>query len=417
MDLLSTVIDYSVGLALVAPRWASVRTTILVTSITVQLLLLGVFKYYNFFIASLSAALTAAGYSPSLPTLEIVLPVGISFYTFHTISYTVDLYTRRYTQPTRDFIAFALFVSYFPQLVAGPIARASHLLPQMLRPRTISAEKFWEGGYLFVWGLFKKVFVADNLAVLVDVHFRDTSDLNSGTALLAMYAFAGQIYCDFSGYSDMARGLAQFMGFELQMNFNLPYFSRTPSEFWTRWHISLSTLLRDYLYIPLGGNRHGTFNTYRNLMITMLLGGLWHGASWTFVAWGAYHGMLLVLYRPAEKSATNAASSPMGDALQRLVLFHLVCIGWVFFRATTFTDIVQFFAALASSPAVSVGDCLRLGVVAPLIAVEAFQWWRRDEFAILTLPWPVRGLFYVLLYVALLTYGRWVGDSFIYFQF
>ena len=217
-------------------------------------------------------------------------------------------------------------------MVAGPIARASHLLPQMLRPRTVSLEMFFEGGYFVLWGLFKKVVIADNLGVLVDRAFAHTSQLDSASALVATYAFAAQIYCDFSGYTDIARSLSQFLGFWLQPNFNQPYFSRNPSEFWTRWHISLSTLLRDYLYIPLGGNRNGIFNTYRNLMITMLLGGLGM-ANWTFVAWGVLMRRFLVLYRLFGSGGAKPEGSPLRQLLQRLVLFHLVCVGWVLFRA------------------------------------------------------------------------------------
>ena len=381
-----------------------------------QLLLLAVFKYYDFFALSLASATQGVGMPLSLPLLKLVLPIGISFYTFHTISYTVDIYTGRFTKPTRDFIAFAVFVSFFPQLVAGPIARASHLLPQMLRPRVVVAEEFFAGGYFFIWGLFKKVFIADNLSILVDRAFSHTSELDSASALVAIYAFAIQIYCDFSGYTDMARGLSLFMGFELQPNFNLPYFSRNPSEFWTRWHISLSTLLRDYLYIPLGGNRYGSFIMYRNLMITMLLGGLWHGANWTYVAWGAYQGALLILYRVFDKSHLEPGTLFV-RWLQRVLFFHWVCVGWVLFRAPTFSDAMNIFQALGKAPIVSASSAERLVLALPLVIVELYQFIQQDERAILKLSWPWRALFYLFLYVALLAMGQWSGGSFIYFQF
>jgi D-alanyl-lipoteichoic acid acyltransferase DltB (MBOAT superfamily) len=423
---LSTVIDFSSGLALVQPGWEKYRKAVIIGSVTFQHALLAVFKYYNFFAQSLAVATDSLGLPVALPVLEIVLPVGISFYTFHTISYTVDIYTGRYKNPTRDFIAFAVFVSFFPQLVAGPIARASHLLPQMLRPRTVHAEEFFAGGYYFMWGLFKKVFIADNLAVVVDRAFAHPADLDSAASLVAIYAFAFQIYCDFSGYTDMARGLSQFMGFELQPNFNLPYFSRNPSEFWTRWHISLSTLLRDYLYIPLGGNRFGTWNMYRNLMITMLLGGLWHGANWTYVAWGAYQGLLLVGYRilgSSEKPNTAESVKPLtlmergSFLLQGLVFFHLVCVGWVLFRAATFNDALLVFQALTRTPVLSGSGLEKLVLIAPLLMVEVYQFVNQDDRAILKLSWPLRALFYIALYLGLISLGQWSGGSFIYFQF
>ena len=237
-----------------------------------------------------------AGISLSYATLNIVLPVGISFYTFQTMSYTIDVYNKK-LKPSHSLIDVSAYVAFFPQLVAGPIERGAHLLPQFLKKRTITWENARSGVYLFIWGMFKKAVVADNLALIADPIFSDPSGLTSGELLVALLAFTFQIYCDFSGYSDMARGVARVMGFNLMINFNVPYVSLTPSEFWRRWHISLSSWLRDYLYIALGGNRGGKASTYRNLFLTMLLGGLWHGASWTFVAWGVTHGLVLILYR------------------------------------------------------------------------------------------------------------------------
>jgi D-alanyl-lipoteichoic acid acyltransferase DltB (MBOAT superfamily) len=294
--LFSTVLDYLVGLGLVWPPLHVWRKPMLVASIVTQLSLLGVFKYYDFFAASLAELLAKTGWHVEPTLLHLVLPVGISFYTFHTLSYTIDIYRGKFT-PTTDFIAFALFISFFPQLVAGPIARASHLLPQMLLPRRPTLTQWHEGCYLFYWGLFKKIVVADTLARVVDRSFANPSSLNTFSALATVYAFAWQIYGDFSGYTDMARGCSKWFGIELQINFNVPYLAVDPSDFWQRWHISLSSMLRDYLYIPLGGSRYGSARTMGNLMTTMLLGGLWHGASWTFVLWGFYHGLLLVVYR------------------------------------------------------------------------------------------------------------------------
>ena len=229
-------------------------------------------------------------------TLDVILPAGISFYTFQTLSYTIDVY-RRQLQPVRSFSEFALFVALFPQLVAGPIERAGRILPQIGSVRVVSWERLKTGGWLVLWGLYKKVVIADNLAVVVDAVYRPGSNPTSAEIIVATYAFAWQIYCDFSGYTDIARGTARILGFDLILNFKIPYAAVNPAEFWRRWHISLSTWLRDYLYISLGGNRHGRWLTYRNLFLTMVLGGLWHGAAWPFVLWGAYHGLLLMGHR------------------------------------------------------------------------------------------------------------------------
>ena len=263
-------------------------------NIALNLGILGFFKYWNFFQESFAALFGRFGLGLEMRLLGIVLPVGISFYTFQALSYSMDVY-RGQLEPTRDWVDFFAFVAFFPQLVAGPIERAGHLLPQMRNPRTVTREGVESGAWLAVWGLFKKVVVADNLSVLVDSTY-GAAGATGAMGLMATYAFAMQIYCDFSGYSDMARGLARMMGFELMENFRLPYFAANPKEFWARWHISLSTWLKDYVYIPLGGNRRGPRRQTANLFSTMLLGGLWHGAAWTFVAWGAFHGALLAAW-------------------------------------------------------------------------------------------------------------------------
>ena len=298
---LSTVIDYIAGgiIYSAGPNQRR-RKAAVVVSMTSNLVILGFFKYFNFFADNLSAVLQYAGLPAFTRHLNIILPVGISFYTFQAMSYALDIY-RGHLKPARSFLNFATFVAYFPQLVAGPIERASNLLPQIENPRTITRAGIESGAWLIFWGLFKKCVIADNLAVLVDGVFGATG-ATGATSLLALYAFAFQILCDFSGYSDIARGLARWMGVELMLNFNNPYAALNPKDFWSRWHISLSSWLRDYLYIPLGGNRKGRRRTYINLALTMLLGGLWHGAAWTFVTWGAFHGLLLVIYhRWAEK--------------------------------------------------------------------------------------------------------------------
>ncbi|MEM7230001.1 MAG: MBOAT family O-acyltransferase, partial [Planctomycetota bacterium] len=291
--VISTLIDYACG------RMLNVRTmqdqpparsrrdrAVLAVSLCSNLGILGFFKYFDFFVTSTSAMLEELGVTVHVSTLNIILPVGISFYTFQTLSYTIDLY-RGKVRTEDSLLNFAVYVAYFPQLVAGPIERARHLLPQVQSPHAVDWAQLNSGFFLIGWGLFKKVVIADNIAVIVDLVF--ASETNTGlSTVLGVYAFAIQIYCDFSGYVDIARGAARCMGFDLMQNFNLPYFATNPSDFWRRWHISLSTWLRDYLYIPLGGSKCGRTRTYINLMLTMVLGGLWHGAAWTFVVWGIY---------------------------------------------------------------------------------------------------------------------------------
>jgi alginate O-acetyltransferase complex protein AlgI len=301
---ISTVVDYTAALRIEREHGGLDSTSRrrkkvwLLASLCTNLGLLGFFKYFNFFADSFAELLASLGLTVNPMYLSVVLPVGISFYTFQTMSYTIDVYRGR-MPATRRFFDFALYVSFFPQLVAGPIERAAVLLPQILNHRCFSRVQFLDGTHLIFWGLFKKVFVADNLAPVADRIFAAGS-CSAAETLLAAYAFAFQIYCDFSGYSDIARGCAKCMGFELMLNFDHPYVAENPREFWQRWHISLSTWLRDYLYIPLGGNRGGNLLMYRNLALTMLLGGLWHGAAWTFVIWGAYQGVLLIGHRIIE---------------------------------------------------------------------------------------------------------------------
>ncbi len=318
----------------------------LLTSLFVNLGLLCVFKYFGFFTESFIAAAESIGFSVNAPMMEIVLPIGISFYTFQTLSYTIDIW-RGAMRPTRRLVDFAAYVAFFPQLVAGPIERAKALLPQFETRRRWNAERAGEGALLFLWGLYKKTVIADNLAPIVNAAFAAPAEASPAFMLLGVLGFAVQIYCDFSGYSDMARGLARMLGFELMVNFDLPYFSRTPSEFWRRWHISLSSWLRDYLYVPLGGNRGGRLATYRNLFLTMLLGGLWHGAAWTFIVWGAFHGGILAVYRALGVDAMIERARGSGALIVNLVAWGvmsmLTLIGWTFFRAQNLPDA---FAAL-----------------------------------------------------------------------
>jgi D-alanyl-lipoteichoic acid acyltransferase DltB (MBOAT superfamily) len=327
-------VDYCCGLAMAKATTAGRRRAAVMLAIGTNLATLGFFKYYDFFVASLVTLGRTLGVELPLATLNIVLPVGISFYTFQEMSYVVDVY-RRDVEPCRSLRDYVVYVTFFPQLVAGPIGRASHLIRQVVEPRVLTWPQVRNGLWLCLVGYFQKVVVADNAAVIAD-HAFDVRDANGPGALLGIYAFALQIYGDFAGYSNIARGTAALMGFDLTVNFRRPYFATSPSDFWRRWHISLSTWLRDYLYIPLGGNRRGSGRTYVNLMLTMLLGGLWHGARWKFVVWGLYHGLLLALFRALPvrielPQAWRMLLRPVGI----VAMFHVTCLGWLFFRCNS----------------------------------------------------------------------------------
>ncbi len=333
---ISTIVDYSVGRLLARTDDEPTRKRLLILSMATNLGILGLFKYANFFVDSFAEMVGGLGLEPNEPFLEIVLPVGISFYTFQTMSYTIDVYRRR-LDAVDDLIVFATFVAYFPQLVAGPIERAKVLLPQLERTeRSVTSEQILSGLGLMLLGLFKKVVLADGVAQIADSAFTDPTQQSWIAMATGILAFAIQIYGDFSGYTDMARGVSRLLGIELTINFAQPYLSRNITEFWRRWHISLSNWLRDYLYIPLGGNRKGPVRTYVNLMATMVLGGLWHGASWNFVVWGTLHGAFLVLHRRARGGAVSENPLRLRDLPAMATTFAAVCFAWVFFRAPDF---------------------------------------------------------------------------------
>jgi alginate O-acetyltransferase complex protein AlgI len=421
----STLLDYFCALAIQGSNRPSVRRRFLAISVCGNLGLLGFFKYFDWFAGSLQDLAAGFGWQIDAFTLDIVLPVGISFYTFQTMSYVIDVY-RRQMAATRNLLEFAVFVAFFPQLVAGPIERASALLSQIERPRQLTEAQFHHGIWLVFLGLFKKVFIADNLAPIVDHAFAAGFNPSGVEVAVAVYAFAFQIYGDFSGYSDIARGISKLMGFELMVNFRMPYFARNPRDFWHRWHISLSTWLRDYLYISLGGGRHGTARVYANLMLTMLLGGLWHGAAWTFVLWGFYQGALLVAHR-ALSPALAVVRRGFGHAeeawtaLSIAVTLQFVCLGWLIFRAESPAQIVGYLQSIVfafGNPSVVIGDVARISFyVLPLLAIEVYQEAAGDMHAIDRLDWRVRGLMYFLLAVLLASGGAPGGQEFIYFQF
>jgi len=416
--LFTTTIDYwcasRIEHAIAAGYPVHRRKPWLTLSVVANLSLLGFFKYFNFFAASARDALALAGIEVNPQVLHIVLPLGISFYTFQALSYTIDVY-RGQLHATRSYPDFLLAVLYFPHLVAGPIQRASSLLPQVANPRHPDYDGIVSGLHLMVWGYFKKVWIADNLAPIVNNLFSQPH-LDGFQVLMAAYAFAFQIYCDFSGYTDIARGIAKLMGFEFMLNFRLPYFSADPKEFWARWHISLSTWLRDYLYVPLGGNRRGPARTYTNLMIVMIIGGLWHGAAWTFVVWGLYHGLLVVLFRALGPRLENRVPYWIRAA----VFFHLTCYGWLIFRATSLNQLAAMTGALFH-PFGQIDLSLASGLIlfiAPLIVVQTIQWLaKRMDF--LSFRWAgleARTICYAtLLYLTLFRGGQ--PRSFIYFQF
>jgi alginate O-acetyltransferase complex protein AlgI len=331
-------------------RESTRRFCCVMISLTTQLGLLGFFKYYNFFIDSLHTALANAGIQSTTWHLEIVLPVGISFYTFQSLSYTIDIY-RKVIKPTPHFFDFALFVAYFPQLQAGPIERARHLIPQFANPRQLDLDQSLRGLFLIVLGFFKKIGIADGVAPVVDQVFNSTGRVSWIDVVTATALFAVQIYCDFSGYTDIARGVSKLLGIDLMVNFNQPYFATNPQDFWRRWHISLSTWLRDYLYVPLGGNRGNLLFICRNLMITMFLGGLWHGAAWNYVLWGCYQGSILCIYRiwrEYRPEPSNWGKHRISRLAMIVIFFVIVCYGWLLFRAHSLAQIVHFTSLLVT---------------------------------------------------------------------
>ncbi len=397
------------------------RRGFLLLSLVFCLAILGFFKYCNFFLESTAAALTWLGLQPDWPTLQIILPVGISFYTFQSLGYVIDVY-RRQGPVCRDLLVFAVFDAYFPQMVAGPIERGRTLIPQLSSPRQFQAADLHEGLVRILVGFFKKVYVADNCALLANYVFAPATPLNAPWALLGGLAFAFQIYGDFSGYTDIARGSAKLLGVELVHNFHFPYLARNPSDFWSRWHISLSSWFRDYVYISLGGNRGTAGQTARNLLVTMLLAGLWHGAAWTFVIWGAYHGVLLLLYRFGPLTWLNRkdyASLP-ASLLACTLMFSLTVIGWAMFRSPTLGHFWSWLMALGNWETVTLPWRSSLWWlllhVAPLLALQGLTWNRADETKLLDLPWPARGVLYVVL-IVLVVSSTAQDQEFIYFQF
>ena len=410
--LFSTVVSYLAGLGLLTQKSPRIRNLFLVIPITVDLLLLGFFKYANFAIGSVASVMSWLGEPLQAPRLNIILPIGISFYTFHTITYIVDSYRRTIT-PTRNFFEFSCYVSLFSQLVAGPIVRFREIEEDLEKiDKSDRRLTFDIGCSFFAIGLFKKLLIADMIAASIDPALSRYQDLSTLGAWSCALGYTYQLYFDFSGYSDMAVGLGHMFGIRIPQNFNTPYIATDPSDFWRRWHISLSSCLRDYLYIPLGGSRGSHLFTNRNLMLTMLFGGLWHGASWTFVIWGAYHGTLLVLYRAFKQTWDGLAI-----AVRRWLTFVLVVIGWVLFRSTTF-GMAGLWLRKMFTPAVGLVPEALPGLAVLIAVAAAFAHFGPNSFQIdhEWRPWQIVGISILFLVCLGLLYGA-KQSPFLYFQF
>ncbi|TDI73700.1 MAG: MBOAT family protein [Bacteroidetes bacterium] len=427
----SSLVDYVVGISLANAETKMKRKLLLSLSILVNIGFLGFFKYFNFFAESFAQAFTLLGEPLEISSLKIILPVGISFYTFQTLSYSIDIYRKKLT-PTKDFVAFFAFVSFFPQLVAGPIERASNMLPQFLNKRDFQYHEAVNGCRQILWGLFKKIVIADNCAKFVNIIFEDPSAHSSSTLILGVILFSFQIYGDFSGYSDIAIGVARLFGFKLMRNFAYPYFSRNIGEFWRRWHISLSTWFRDYLYIPIGGSRGSTLLQIRNIFIVFLVSGFWHGASWNFLCWGGLHALFFIPLVLMKRNRTFLHSvktkwlfPSLKEGLLIVFTFSITSLAWVFFRAESVSESLHYFQGMFSDSILTVPDILRdikaIVLVLFIFGLVFIEWIARDhQYGIerITQKWssPLRyGFYYGLTMVIFMFKG--IPQDFIYFQF
>jgi D-alanyl-lipoteichoic acid acyltransferase DltB (MBOAT superfamily) len=429
--IFSTVVDYSIGLALKSEENKIKRKALLWTSILINIGFLGFFKYYNFFIDNFITAFSFFGLPIKANTLNIILPVGISFYTFQTLSYSIDVY-RRKLEPANDFIAFSAFVSFFPQLVAGPIERATNFLPQFYNKRVFDYSKAVDGMRQILWGLFKKIVIADNCAEFANQIFNNSAGMNGSTLLLGALFFAFQIYGDFSGYSDIAIGTARLFGFSLMRNFAFPYFSRDIAEFWRRWHISLSTWFRDYLYVPLGGSHGGTLMKIRNIFIIFIVSGFWHGANWTFIVWGALNAIYFLPLLLTNNNRNNLDIVAQGRLLpslkeffQILFTFALTVFAWIFFRAENmqhaFSYISEIFSTSIFETPIFPTTTKNLAKIFLIVLFILIEWkGRESQYAIadIVLRWkrPLRYAAYYAIAIAIFWFGG-NKQEFIYFQF
>jgi len=419
--LASTGIDYLIALRIEDAQDPRRKRLLLVVSLVINFSILGFFKYCNFFIDSFAVPAHFFGIEVSKGFLQIVLPPGISFYTFQEVAYIVDVYKGRLSA-SRSISEYSLFISLFPHLIAGPIQRPSHLLPQVQNPRRFDPDVFFDGVMLILEGLVRKCVIADNCALIANAAFGGSLGKPSlMVTLLGMYAFAWQIYGDFSGYSNIARGSAQLMGFHFMVNFRQPYLAESLQDFWRRWHISLSTWLRDYLYIPLGGNRHGSSQTYRNLLTTMLVGGLWHGANWTFVAWGGIHGAGLATERALGIDDTPPSRpSVLSRWIRRILVFHIVCLAWIFFRARSFSQVFSLLAGLTVwqwTDKFWISTKFLLMFSLPLFLIDLWLERSGDEYLFQSASLPSRLAFATAASLLTAFYGANQANAFIYFQF
>ena len=430
--IFSTIIDYLVGQKLRTEHQKSKRKRLLWTSIIVNLGFLGFFKYYNFFLENFVDAFSLFGMHINANSLNIILPVGISFYTFQTLSYTIDVYNKK-LEPTQEFIAFSAFVCFFPQLVAGPIERATNLLPQFYKKRTFEYHKAVDGMRQILWGLFKKVVIADNCAEFANQIFNNSADMNGSTLVLGAIFFTFQIYGDFSGYSDIAIGTSRLFGFDLKQNFATPYFSRDIAEFWRRWHISLSTWFRDYLYIPLGGSRGGTWMKVRNTFAIFLVSGFWHGANWTFIIWGALNAIYflpLLLTNNNRKNLGVVAEGKLFPSFRELfamlTTFMLTVFAWIFFRSEDLNHAFSYIGGIFSKNILSIPSFEgRMDALITMVLISIFlliEWLGRNgkygiEQTLISNNIYIRVFIYFLLVNMILLYTKNGSQAFIYFQF
>ena len=423
----STIIDYSVGYGLAKEDNKIKRKLLLWTSIILNLGFLGFFKYYNFFLDNFITAFSFFGTNINSNSLNIILPVGISFYTFQTLSYTIDIYKRR-IKPTKDFIGFSAFVSFFPQLVAGPIERASNLLPQFYKKRKFEYNNAVDGLHLILWGLFKKVVIADTCAEYANAIFNNSDNLSGSTLVLGAVYFTFQIYGDFSGYSDIAIGTSKLFGFDLKRNFAFPYFSRDIAEFWRRWHISLSTWFRDYLYIPLGGSNGSKWMQISNIFIIFIVSGFWHGANWTFIIWGALNALYflpLLLLNKNRRFIDIVAKEKMFPNIQEffqiLITFSLTVFAWIFFRVENIGHGYRYISEIFSPSLISVPGFKKPVIIFLILFLIIIEWFgRKHEHAlenIVTTKFrPLKWLFYYVLVMLIILFAG-QEKQFIYFQF
>ena len=425
--IFSTVLDYFTGIKMSEAKNSRSKKVWFFLSIVINLGFLGVFKYYNFFASSFAEALSDLGLQVSPWTLSVILPVGISFYTFHGLSYVIDIYKER-IKPERNFIDYSVFVSFFPLLVAGPIERATHLLPQIQKKRDFNYAKAVDGLRQILWGLFKKVVIADQCAEYANMIFNDSTNYSGSTLVLGALFFAFQIYCDFSGYSDIAIGTARLFGIELLRNFSFPYFSRDIAEFWRRWHISLSTWFRDYLYIPLGGSKVGVLTKIRNTFIIFLVSGFWHGANWTFIIWGLLNALYImpsILFNTNRNNLDIVARGRYLPSVKELMsigtTFSLTVFAWIFFRSESVSDAFHYISRIFSNTLFTI-PAIRPSILFFFLTVFlVIEWLGRDqEYAIANfgLKWhkTIRwGMYYG--FIISVFYFAGAEQQFIYFQF